>query len=476
MRCDPLERLVRHNKRSRVVWHPGSTPPYSSLWMTVQRFLILNQPSRAAFMQDFGVREPGRTKPSLDAHQANSIHCPIRLVRFARVLREPLNLFRYCHISQFSRDVGRYFGDFAVCPQCLGEGFHCVLFSFDALRECPVHRTEFWRRNGDKTIPVPRLFNELHKPYVRYGWEQQEMEYSTARSPQTNAQRDLALGEIADWLMDIGQRCWIGTPGIRASDVPLQEFTERIIQLKMVMDQPSAVPSWVAASDGFSFDPTTVEIVKFGTMKVRAKCVYNHDADWRSHQNTDLNLYYRTLRCDCKAIHRYLKHQISAKARRWLDRLSDVGDAPDASTLLQMGGPNALFAYALVLWWREVRSHGFDSNVRLNCRAYWLALDPAIPALGDKSQSNPALKPGPDLAHLWLVRWISAAGLLRLWRSVRDGVVAYSNQQSLAGAGIRMSAASWELRWGLGISIDNILTLCLCNDTPDALVHAGTLS
>jgi hypothetical protein len=63
---------------------------------------------------------------------------------FARVLGEPVESFRYCHTSQFSTAVGRYFGDFAVCPQCLGEGFHSVLFSFKALRECPVHRTEFW--------------------------------------------------------------------------------------------------------------------------------------------------------------------------------------------------------------------------------------------------------------------------------------------------------------------------------------------
>lgn len=206
MPAEALEGLACHSKRSRVIWHPGSTPPYSSLWMTVQRFLILNQPTRAAFMQDFGVRRPGRTTPSLEAHATGSDRCPIRLVRFARVLGEPADSFRHCHISQFSRDVDRYFGDFAVCPQCLGEGYHSVLFSFKALRECPVHRTEFWQRNGDKIIPSPKFFNELLKPYVRYGQEQQDLEYATARLPKANAQRDGALGEIADWLMDIGDR------------------------------------------------------------------------------------------------------------------------------------------------------------------------------------------------------------------------------------------------------------------------------
>jgi hypothetical protein len=65
--------------------------------------------------------------------------------------------------------------------------------------------------------------------------------------PKTNAQRDGALGEIADWLMDIGLRYWIGTPGVRVVTYPLQDFTERIVQLKTAMGLPGAEPSWVAA-------------------------------------------------------------------------------------------------------------------------------------------------------------------------------------------------------------------------------------
>ena len=442
--------------------------------MTVQRFLILNQPARAAFMQDFGVRNHGRTTTQLDANQAGGVRCPIRLVRFARVLGEPVDSFRYCHTSQFAKDVGRYFGDFAVCPQCLGEGFHSILFSFNALRECPVHRTEFWRRDGDKAIPSPRLFNELLRPYVRYGWEQHVLGYATARAPKANAHRDRALSEIADWLMDIGLRYWIGTPGVRASGIPLQDFTQRIVQLKMAMCLPRAVPSWVDAKDDFLVDPIAMEIAKFGTMKVPAKCRHDNPDKGTSRQNTDLNLYYKTLLCDFKAIHRYLKRQIPAKARRWSSRLSAAVETADIDAVLQMGGPNAWTAWAIILWWRAVRAHGFDSKASLACRPYWLALDQAIPAWGGQGQSNPALGPGPDLAHLWLVRWISAAGLLRFWRSVR-GDVAHQSHHQASGGDIRVSFASLEPRWCLGISAANVLTLCITNGEPDALVHVGTL-
>jgi hypothetical protein len=190
-------------------------------------------------------------------------------------------------------------------------------------------------------------------------------------------------------------------------------------------------------------------------------------------QNIDLNLYYKTLLCDFKAIHRYIKRQIPAKARRWLARLSVAVDAPDIGALLQMGGPNAWTAWAIVLWWRAVRAHGFDSKASLVCRPYWLALDPAIPTWGGKSSPNPSLAPVPDFAHIWLVRWISAAGLLSFWCSVRDDVAHQSHHQPAGD--IRVSSAGPETRWCLGISATDVLTLCITHGTPAALVHAGTL-
>jgi hypothetical protein len=417
----------------------------------------------------------GRTTTHLDANQAGGVHCPIRLVRFARVLGEPVDSFRYCHTSQFSTAVGRYFGDFAVCPQCLGEGYHCVLFSFKALRECPVHRTEFWHRNGDKAIPSPKLFNELLKPYVRYGREQQDLEYATARLPKANAQRDGALGEIADWLMDIGLRYWIGTPGVRIGDVPLQDFAERIVHLKTAMGLAGAEPSWVTASDYLPLDPATMEIAKFGTMKVSAKCVHDKDDRGGNRRNIDLNLYYKTLLCDFKAIHRYIKRQIPAKARRWLARLSVAVDAPDIGALLQMGGPNAWHRLGALCCGGAVRANTVSIRrpVLLADPIGWHSTQPFQPG-ATSSRPNPSLAPVPDFAHIWLVRWISAAGLLRFWCSVRD-VVAHQSHHRLAATGIRTSTTRLEPHWGIGVSADNVLTLCFSNGEPDALVHAGTL-
>jgi hypothetical protein len=62
----------------------------------------------------------------------------------------------------------------------------------------------------------------------------------------------------------------------------------------------------------------------------------------------------------------------------------------------------------------------------------------------------------------------------RSQRFVRDGIACQSHHLFTA-TGIQISAASLEPRWGIGISADNVLTLCFSKGEPDALVHAGTL-
>jgi hypothetical protein len=346
-------------------------------------------------------------------------------------------------------------------------GTTAVLFSFKALRECPVHRTEFWCiEMAIKSIPSPKLFNELLKPYVRYGREQQVSGICHGTfAPKANAQRDGALGEIADWLMDIGLRYWIGNArGPHVSDVPFARLrTNALSTSRLAMGLAGAEPSWVDCQ----VTDLPARSCNYGDRQVRDhESVSEVPSMTRidrggNRRNIDLNLYYKTLLCDFKAIHRYIKHQIPAKARRWLARLSVAVDAPDNGALLQMGGPNAWTAWAIVLWWRAVRAHGFDSKASLVCRPYWLALDPAIPTWGDKSRPNPSLAPVPDFAHIWLVRWISAAGLLRFWCSVRDVVAHQSHHQPCSHVTFETSYNEIRSRTGVLESAQtDVLTLC----------------
>lgn len=476
MSTDSPDRLGRHAKRSRVIWHPGSTPPYSSLWITVQRFLMLNQPTRAAFTQDFLVNKPGRIRMTPKDYLVGRDHCPIRLARFARVLKEPLETFRCCHVSQFSPAVRPYFGDFALCPACLREGFHSVLFSFAGLRECPVHHTKLWCRAFDKGIPSPCIFNELAHPYLRCGWDQYELPYAVARAPKANTDRDLAFGEIADWLMAIGVRYWVSPPNLAAKEVPLEDFTQRVVRLKGTLGLPAAIPSWVAARGPLAVDSATVEIAKFGTMKVHEHCLGVNHNKWAHNQNADLNLYYKTLFCDFKAICRYLKHRVLGRGQHWLARLAHAADEAEIGTLLHSGGARAQGAWALLLWWRQNCLRDFNAKGGLTAKPFQLALDPSIPARLDDPRRRPSCPADWDTAHMWLVRRISAAGLLAFWRSIH----ALTTDERVCAVALT-SAQIWQAHsdpaWSLGISADNVLTLCMdrSNDLPAALVHTETL-
>jgi hypothetical protein len=461
MHAEPPERLGHHSKRARVIWHPGSTPAYSSLWITVQRFLMLNQPTREAFTQDFVVRNSGNTHLQPSAFLVGRDRCPIRLNRFARVLKEPLLTFRCCHISLFSPAVRPYLGDFALCPACLGEGFHSVLFCFAPWRECPVHHTQLWRRAFDKNIPDLCIFNELAHPYLRCGWDQYKLPYAVARTPKANPDRDQAFADIADWLMSIGTRFWISSSHISTKTDRLERFTERVSRLKTALNLAQTTPSWIATSSHFTARCAGLVIARFGTIKVAQKQIHMHGDPWQTDANNiNLNHYYNTLLGDFKAIRRHLTHQLSGCSRYWLGQLTQATDESVITAMLVRGGEQAQDAWDLLVWWRAVCSSDFKSNPCLASRPFWLALDSEIPTgLGDPLRSK-AGETDLDSVHLWLVRWIGAAGLLAFWRAVR-GAAFEHKPPALDVAAKRLPLKRQEPEWSLGINAERDLVLCI---------------
>jgi hypothetical protein len=461
MRVESPERLGHHSKRARVIWHPGSTPAYSSLWITVQRFLMLNQPTLAAFTQDFVVSTSGSASKAPNAYLVGRDRCPIRLTRFARVLKEPLLTFCCCHISMFSPAVRPYLGDFALCPACLGEGFHSVLFSFAGWRECPVHHTQLWRRSFDKNIPDLCIFNELALPQLRCGRDCYDLPYSVARSPKANPDRDQAFADIADWLMAIGTRFWFSTPHIASQIDSLERFTERVSQLSAALNLTPKTPSWSAASSHFTGHPADLASARFGSMKVAQKQINRQGDPWQTDAtNINLNHYYNTLLGDFKAIRRHLTHQLSGCSRYWLGQLDHATDESAIAAMLVRGGAQAQVAWDSLVWWRAVCSSDFKSTPCLASRPFWLALDGEIPTgLGGRLRSK-AGEADLDSVHLWLVRWIGAAGLLAFWRAVRDAALEHK-PPALAVAAKRLPPKRQDPEWSLGITAQQELILCI---------------
>lgn len=467
-----LEELGRHGRRSRVIWHPGSIPPYSSLWVTIQRFLMLNQPSRAAFAQDFLWRKTGGSevvalahtspRPPINDYQMAGEQDPIRLRRFARVLKESAKAFRGCHIGDFPKMARPYFGDFAVCPHCLAEGFHSVLYSFEGIRVCPAHGTNFETLQSNSVIASDLFTHALRNPFGGCQYLQEVLGYPEARIPKAHARRDSVLGEIADWLMDVDSRCWLGHHGVRQVD-PFDGFTKRLVHLKTILRLPNAVPKWVGADGLVELDSSTTEIIRFGSVKVFKGDLVDIDDKRALRHQTDLNDYGRTIFGDFKAIRRYLKRcDLGRHGRHWLGRLSKATSVAEVTTLLDQGGEQAGRAWMLLAWSRQINEREFNPKVGLYTRPMRFAIDGNIPLWVANLKSGRHAQGEHDFVHLWIARWISAADLLAFWRSI------CMVEQDVSSPDIvvverALLEIHCEPKWSLGISASDELILCFDN-------------
>lgn len=136
-----LARRDRNRMAMQVTWVPGAIQPHSSMWITMQRLLVLNRPSSEDFFHTFAPsNRPGVRSPSLDPIKQRGKSNTISLLRVARVLRESVACFSGAQVFQYPAGIWPIFGDHLVwCPQCLDEGFHSILFSLRGLQRCPIH-------------------------------------------------------------------------------------------------------------------------------------------------------------------------------------------------------------------------------------------------------------------------------------------------------------------------------------------------
>ncbi len=464
MHPDPPALLGRHSKRSRVVWHPGSTPPYSSLWMTLQRFGMLNQPTRCAFAQDFLVHPNVSARISLDLHgegAGNNAASPVRLRRFSRVLREPFETFRHACVGQFPRAVWPFFGDFSACPDCLREGFHSVLFSFNGLDRCPVHGAPLSGRICCETLSNAVELQEKSTLFGTCRCGAVFLSFAAARSPKDNPARDRALGEVADWLMHAGSRCWLGPPNPPGSKVSWAQFAQRVVQLKIALDLPGAIPRWATVSDASPWDPCTLAVMTCGSARMQGSDpdLQGSGVQWLDGRHAHPYAYQRTVFGDFKAICRYLRRHTLGKGRGWIARFARANDTLTVQRMLMAGGEDARRAWAVLIWWqtciRDLRLENW-----LTSRPFRWGSVPGIPALVDQRTRNKSGLAGANAVQEWIARWVSAIGLVAFWRNAAQKA-ALDSAPSLAMIGKGISGARALPDWSLGISRDEQLVLCV---------------
>ncbi|MCR8960610.1 hypothetical protein M0765_023635 [Variovorax sp. S2] len=198
-------RLSRDRRFRRVAWTRGSIAPYTSTWIVIQRFMVLNQPSPQSFEADFIRNDASGMAMSLDCSVRPERS--LRLSRFCRVTGEDAGSLQGSQVGHYPESLWPLFGRFVVwCPACLAEGFHSVLFSLCGLQQCPVHNLPLeYRCRCGLTIPHGKLGSPFRSPgCCRCG--RVFLEAAAARAPKPNPARDAVLGELADWLLGAGSR------------------------------------------------------------------------------------------------------------------------------------------------------------------------------------------------------------------------------------------------------------------------------
>ena len=85
--------------------------------------------------------------------------------------------------------------------------------------------------------------------------------------PLRQATRDRVLGEIANWLMDVDSRCWLGRHASREVE-SLPKFTRRLVYLKTDLGLANAVPNWSCGHASEQPAGTKTVVVRFGSMMV----------------------------------------------------------------------------------------------------------------------------------------------------------------------------------------------------------------
>ena len=436
---------------------------------------MLNQPTHGAFVRDFFGRNADSSAvasaasfskaTSINNYPMASEQVPMRLTRFARVLKESASAFRGCHIGNFPGTVRPYFGDFAVCHHCLEEGFHSLLYSFEGLRSCPVHGTKLESVKSNSALATDVFNNALRYPFRGCQYLQKILGYPEARNPKVYAGRDHVLGELAEWLMDIDSRCWLGQHGVQQVE-PIEGFVNRLAHLKITLRLPSAVPNLVDADGLAKLKSATTEVIRFGSVKVCKGDLVDIDDRRAGRYQTDLNIYGRAIFGDFKAIRRYLKRiDLGNHGRHWLGHLSKATSVTDVKALLDQGGERARRAWMFLAWSGQIAEREFNQKVGLHTRPMRFAVDGNIPLWVANLRSCQPTQRDHDFVHLWIARWISAAGLLARWRSV-CAVAEEQNPPDIVALESALPAMRHEPKWSLGISADDELILCVDHGTP----------
>ncbi len=416
----PVERLP-YGRGARVTWHRGSIQPYSSIWVTVQRFLLLNRPTSAAFEQDFFV-DPTRKQnwASLNGNGPVFGACAIRTARFARVLGEPRGVFDWSYVRQYPAAFRPLFRGFAACPACLAEGFHSVLYSLKGLLHCPVHSEKFFGcdRCGDRISA--RLAGRTSDETDECPCGRLKMPSHAARRPAANNERDEALATLTQWIVAIGKRGWFDLGTAASDESHIEQWQQHFRFWQRRLGLPAPLPWWPPATWATQGHVCT-RYVQYGGLETVTHPSKAPDLrvapSGRAPSSTgDLA---RDASATFKSMKRYLLRHVLRNRRGWMARMAASSDADVIGKSILAGNEEVRCAWALLIWW-QTGVHSLSLRDWFGRQRFCF-----VPRHNDSRPGS--MDESPDLRFVdsepvraWIAQWRCASALLRTWEAAVD--------------------------------------------------------
>lgn len=218
-------------------------------------------------------------------------------------------------------------------------------------------------------------------------------------------------------------------------------------QLKIALDLPGAIPCWAAAPDSLPQDScTTLAIMTCGSARMQGPGLQGSGVRWLDGHHAHPYAWEQSVFGDFKAICRYLRHHTLGKARGWIARFIRASNTLAIEALLNTGGEEARRAWPVLIWWQIC-----IQDLRLE--NWWAAMAfrwsgvPGVLALidpCDRCQEGKSGLAGASAAQEWIARWVSAIGLVDIWRPATQ-TAALDSAPCLAMIGKGLSGAPCQI-------------------------------
>ena len=413
----------------RYTWRKGSIQPFSSLWITVLRFALLNRPKFDSLNEDLQGPEAALLRRTIKFGSSLSwpLHETVDIPSFARMLGEPLEAFRWSSIGDFPLGIQDLFGRATkICLSCMAQGFHTVIFSAGCIQCCPYHGDTLLHRCPDcgellddrskaNSGIVPRL--------CRCGreWLNERM----ARKPLSDAARDAAMADVVAWTEKVGSRCWAYVPNRPHVDHALQHDTLHDHIERWRVELGEATPTWLSLRlQSQRADSTLVRYIERSGLKPSSLArLYSAG---KAHLTASPQVLPWELRQEpfriFKCIRRYLvKHALGNR----IGLLVWMGKNQSALKFRKCLQENryAHVAWALLYWMQS--SHWGAMGARMwFLKLHGIAMFPKYdndPTYhwGQSIQDHVLVHPGTVLEE-WIVNWVNVSALLDIWPTQKD--------------------------------------------------------